>query len=465
MNCKKCQHELEEGVTLCPKCGTENSEPAVQTPTEEKKIGFGKIALALGILVALLVLLAAMILGGQDTSAGDTETSDAVTELTEADEAVDATAPADTGLNDATCKGTYTVSDEELLSNLDAVVATMGDEEMTVADLQVYYWLQVREFLNSTDFYYLCYYYGVIDYTQPLDTQICYYDETLTWQQYFVDCAIDAWQEFTAMAVAAEENDVEMLAELREELDGMAEALEETALTNGFADTQALLEYNMGPGATYEAYAKYLEAYYLGYSYYLQQCEAVTPTEEEVTSYFAENEAYFTELGVSKDTRTIDVRHVLIMPEGGTYDETTLTTTYSDDEWAAAEAQAQALLDAWLAGDATEDTFAQMANENSADSDGTDGGLYTGVTEGYMVTEFNDWCFDESRQVGDYGLVKTTYGWHIMYFSGEDYVWYTTAEEELLYTRINEVMDAAVVKYELITNYSAMILGYLDLAA
>ena len=33
-----------------------------------------------------------------------------------------------------------------------------------------------------------------------------------------------------------------------------------------------------------------------------------------------------------------------------------------------------------------------------------------------MVTEFNDWCFDAARQPGDNDIVKTSYGYHIMYF-------------------------------------------------
>ena len=40
-----------------------------------------------------------------------------------------------------------------------------------------------------------------------------------------------------------------------------------------------------------------------------------------------------------------------------------------------------------------------------------------------MVTEFNDWCFADGRDAGDYGLVKTEYGYHIMYYSGSDYAW------------------------------------------
>ena len=35
-----------------------------------------------------------------------------------------------------------------------------------------------------------------------------------------------------------------------------------------------------------------------------------------------------------------------------------------------------------------------------------------------MVTNFNDWLFDESRVVGDTGVVETEYGYHVMYYVG-----------------------------------------------
>ena len=72
----------------------------------------------------------------------------------------------------------------------------------------------------------------------------------------------------------------------------------------------------------------------------------------------------------------------------------------------------------WQAGEATEESFAELAKENTADSNGAQGGLYENVTRGTMVTEFNDWCFDPARKAGDTGIVKTTYGYHIMYFVG-----------------------------------------------
>ena len=37
-----------------------------------------------------------------------------------------------------------------------------------------------------------------------------------------------------------------------------------------------------------------------------------------------------------------------------------------------------------------------------------------------MVEAFNDWCFDPARSAGDTGVVETEYGYHVMYFVGED---------------------------------------------
>ncbi len=116
-----------------------------------------------------------------------------------------------------------------------------------------------------------------------------------------------------------------------------------------------------------------------------------------------------------------NVRHILIAPEhvheeGETHAE---GETYSTEEMAAAKATAEALLAEWKAGDATEESFAALANEKSADGDGTTGGLYENVYPGQMVTNFNDWCFDESRKAGDTGIVESTYGYHIMFYVGD----------------------------------------------
>ena len=104
-----------------------------------------------------------------------------------------------------------------------------------------------------------------------------------------------------------------------------------------------------------------------------------------------------------------NVRHILIG-----VDDTTDT-----EAMAAAKTEAEALLDEFLAGDATEDAFAALATEHSTDTGSTEnGGLYENIAPGSMVDAFDAWCFDESREIGDTGIVETEYGYHVMYFSG-----------------------------------------------
>ena len=115
----------------------------------------------------------------------------------------------------------------------------------------------------------------------------------------------------------------------------------------------------------------------------------------------------------------VNVRHILTSFEGGTVDQTTGETKYSTVEIAKAKDAAQAIYDEWLAGEATEESFAALANEYSTDpGSNTIGGLYENVYPNEMVAEFNDWCYDESRQPGDHAIIETDYGYHIMYFSG-----------------------------------------------
>ena len=50
-----------------------------------------------------------------------------------------------------------------------------------------------------------------------------------------------------------------------------------------------------------------------------------------------------------------------------------------------------------------------------------------------MVSEFNDWCFDDSRKAGDTGIVANDaaggsyIGYHVMYFVGTSDITYRTS--------------------------------------
>ena len=125
--------------------------------------------------------------------------------------------------------------------------------------------------------------------------------------------------------------------------------------------------------------------------------------------------------GVNDNTYALkDVRHILVSYEGGTTDDNG-STTYSDEEKNAAKEKAEAILKDWEAGAKTEDSFAELAKEKTTDPGSKDnGGLYEAISPGQMVTPFEDWCYDDARKAGDTGIVQTDYGYHVMYFSGDN---------------------------------------------
>ena len=121
----------------------------------------------------------------------------------------------------------------------------------------------------------------------------------------------------------------------------------------------------------------------------------------------------------------IDVRHILKKFEGGTLDKETNETVYSKEEKEAAKKYAQETLDNFLKSENPDgESFGILANLNSADSNGSDGGLYEYVYPHQMAPAFNDWCFDPYRQPGDTGIVETEYGYHVMYFEKEHDITY-----------------------------------------
>lgn len=138
---------------------------------------------------------------------------------------------------------------------------------------------------------------------------------------------------------------------------------------------------------------------------------------------------------------TVDVRHILIEVEAvdsKITDETEKATAKENNE-KAAKLKADQILAEWKAGAATEDSFAALAKENTADSNGEEGGLYEKIYKGQTVTEFNDWCFDPARQAGDTEVIKTDYGYHVMYFVGENIPYWQMDVEEVM--RSNDYTD------------------------
>ena len=489
MKCKHCQAELEETMKFCPACGTEQkAEPAeeiaqeevvleevapeaVETVAPEIKEGVkatpGKIALAVVAGVLVLALLVTIVIGGlvkfddktleytEEITPAETVAQEEVTPATEG------TIPPDGNPEDVTCKGSYTVTEEELNASADTVVAVVGDAELTNAMLQVYYWEGIYAFDSEYGSYASM--FG-LDLSQSLDTQLCETgDVSLTWQQYFLDYALGNWHSHQAMAQEGAANDYVVTDALKAEVESISEQLDQMVTAYGYADKDALIRDYVGPGCTTQDYIDYLELYYRGYGYYEHLYETTDVTSEEVEAYFTENEGAYADGGVTKDAgKAVDVRHILLMPENGTTGADGYPV-YSDEDWEACRQKAQAIFDEWLAGDKSEESFAQYAMEYSEDGNAAQGGIYEGVTQGYMVEAFDSWCFDESRLAGDYGLVKTQYGYHLMFFVGSQDLWFATAKTDLLAEKLSAFVPMAMENFPMTVDYSAIKLGALDL--
>lgn len=113
----------------------------------------------------------------------------------------------------------------------------------------------------------------------------------------------------------------------------------------------------------------------------------------------------------------VNVRHILSVFEGGTKDPVTGKTTYSTEEKAAALKAITTVQEQWLADGGTEEAFIALVKDNSDDTGSSSSeGLYEKVYPGQMVSAFNDWCFASERKHGDYEIVESEYGYHLMYF-------------------------------------------------
>ena len=122
----------------------------------------------------------------------------------------------------------------------------------------------------------------------------------------------------------------------------------------------------------------------------------------------------------------VNVRHILAAFEGGTTDDNGVTT-YTDDEKAAALEKAEGILASYQNGELTEEAFAELAKTNSADTgSAANGGLIEDIAaaQGLYVQPFTDWSVDPARKPGDTGIIETTYGYHVMYFVGQDELTY-----------------------------------------
>ena len=156
-----------------------------------------------------------------------------------------------------------------------------------------------------------------------------------------------------------------------------------------------------------------------------------------------------------EEDETYTVRHILVAPESGSNSSSSTSekTEYTDEQWAAAKKKADSILAKFNKTDKSEYEFAKLAEQYSTDSASTSsgsndsfGGLYESVTLGQMVPDFEKWSIDDSRKYGDTGIVKSDYGYHIMFFINDCPEYQSKIIAQIKSYRLSNMIDKAEIK-------------------
>lgn len=298
------------------------------------------------------------------------------------------------------------------------IIAVFGDHTLTNAELSIYYYDLI---------YYYYSYYGnyLFDPSTSLFDQE--FSDTQSWGDYFVEEAIESWKFAVALCDIAKENNFVLPDDISEMLTTIDTTLEESAVAQGFASADEYLQQQFGPFVTMKHYEKYFSDYCNSEYYYSVKYE------EKYREYLDDDID-------TLETYNVSVRHILISPE------------VADDEASLAEAKAKAesIVQEWTEMGATEDNFATLAEKYTDDTASASvGGLYEDFYAGKMTEAFDAWCFDTSRVYGDYDIVETEYGYHIMFFVTRTNPDASTKTQEELTTWIEKYMASIPVKKHL----------------
>ena len=112
---------------------------------------------------------------------------------------------------------------------------------------------------------------------------------------------------------------------------------------------------------------------------------------------------------------------------------------------------ADAMLEEWKNGAATEDSFAELADKNGSS---VEGGLHEGLTANSMTDALADWIFDSARVSGETTAILGGEGEssYVVYYVGTNNpAWYLDIESTLLTETMSAYMEEIAQGYE-VTN-------------
>ena len=287
------------------------------------------------------------------------------------------------------------------------VAVSVGGRDYNVADV-LYYYGNARdtEYVNAV-------YYGISDFDPEVDPAEQYVDadQTQTYRDYFIEQAVEALTQRSAVLNAAEEAGYTMTAEDQANADAAIAGTRQTAEQNGY-NLSGYLKMNYGRYMTPSAYRACVEREYLVNGYYNSYVDSLTYTDEEIQAYYDEHAA---------DLDTYSYRYVFLSgaAEATTDEEGNEVEPTEEEETAAmeaAKAQADAFAAALNGAEDKQAAFDQLLPDYVDEEDAeTFGSPYTTVGSGLPST-FSEWMQEDGRTAGDVTVAESSNGYYVVLF-------------------------------------------------
>ena len=282
------------------------------------------------------------------------------------------------------------------------VAVTIGEHELSNADLNYYYVDQINEFLNQYGSYASM--FG-LDLTKPLNEQVTNQETGATWADDFITSAISAAKHNYALIDAAKAAGYELSEAELTSIDNNINTMALYANLYGYADAESYIRAMYGKGANEKSFREYLHAQALATSYYNHYGTSLSYDDAALSAEDEANTAHY-------NAYHYNAYYMLVSKfyEGGTKDENG-TTTYSDDEKAAglkkAEETAKALAEGEYASveDLDNAIAALPINAESTTASST---AYNDTAYNSINQYIRDWVTDPSRKANDMTYLPNT---------------------------------------------------------
>ena len=254
-------------------------------------------------------------------------------------------------------------------------------------------------------------YFG-LDTSKDLSTQM--YSDTLTWQDYFEQNAVESLKQNKALM--AEAKAAGFTYDTTDEYNTFKETIKTSAAAAGVSDKEYVRSI-YGSYATMGRIEEYVKNDMVMNAYYQKLQEDNAPSDDEIQSYYEENKATYDSVDYrlttieadlpTEPTELADPVEETAADTTGTTDGTAAADTTQDTAYQPSDAEiAKAMEDAKVLADDAEQTVAKdgEAHENEKKS-----------SVNYMIS---DWLFDDARKAGDTTVITndTSHCYYVVAF-------------------------------------------------